>query len=221
LLAGRQKNLQKLSSRLVELNFELVCLLKSDWFGKFGGERMKCSFKTKDTKRSNRCWSLVLLNRHSLKLALLGTVVFLCSTQSAFGSGDIRFHFSRDLSSLKFPIVETESSTGEILDAYQAYFKFVIDIGKDVDRANAAKLSRLYETLKRKNPHGAALFLKGLRFEMVEKVELMGRDPRDISSSSPEIRKWIAKYLKEWVREADEHLFRYYSASKNELALAE
>ena len=63
--------------------------------------------------------------------------------------------------------------------------------------------------------------MKGLRFELVQKVELMGKDSREISTSNPIYRRWIQKYLKEWVREADEHLFRSYSESKNELALAE
>jgi hypothetical protein len=172
--------------------------------------------------KKSRHWSLVLRKgSNPLKMLLLGTVTFLLSTGTAFGATFESSHVSRNLSSNRFPMVETERTTSDILDSYPVYLKFVADIGREVDRNNSAKLIKLFESLKRKNPRGAALFLKGLRFEMVQKIELMGKDPRDISSSSPEFRKWVAKYLKEWVREADEHLFRAYSASSAELAYAE
>jgi hypothetical protein len=172
--------------------------------------------------RKSRHWSLVLRKgSNPLKMLLLGTVTFLLSTGTAFGGSLESSYVSRNLSSSKFPLVETERTTNNILDSYPVYLKFVSDIGRDIDRNNSAKLVKLFDSLKRKNPRGAALFLKGLRFEMIQKVELMGKDPRDISTSSPEFRKWVAKYLKEWVREADEHLFRAYSASASELAYAE
>lgn len=160
----------------------------------------------------SRNWSVVLQKGgRSVKLLLLGAITFLLSTGTAFGVN----------TSVRFPVLETERSTNDILESYPAYLKFVVEVGKDLDRDNAAKLVKLFDSLKRKNPRGAALFLKGLRFEMVQKVELMGREPKEISSSNPEYRKWVARYLKEWVREADEHLFRAYSASKAELAVAE
>lgn len=153
----------------------------------------------------------------TVKILFIGTVAFLLSTGTAYGSQLI----GRGLSSSNFPLVETERSTSDILNSYTAYLKFVVEVGKDMDRAQAMKLVKIYDSLKRKNPKGAALFLKGLRFEMVQKVELMGKDPRTLSSSSPELRRWIGRYLGEWVREADEHLFRAYSASRSELALSE
>ncbi|MFM8314969.1 MAG: hypothetical protein ACKOA8_11855, partial [Deltaproteobacteria bacterium] len=178
--------------------------------------------KTSNKKSATLQWSSVLRNGgRSLKLILLGTVTLLLSTGTAFGVGETSSQVSRNLSSTQFPQVETEYSTDGILDSYPAYLKFVYEVGKDFDRNSSAKLVKLYESRKRRNPRQAALFLKGLRFELIEKVQLMGKDPRQISSSSPEFRRWIGKYLNEWVREADEHLFRSYSASKNELAKAE
>jgi len=144
----------------------------------------------------------------SLKFIALGALTFLLSTGTAFGTS-------------RFPIVDTERSTSDILDSYIEYLRFTVEVGKNVDRNTTAKLVKTFESLKRKNPRGAALFLKGLRFEMLHKVELMGREPSDISISNTEYRKWVGRYLKEWVREADEYLFRAYSASKSELALAE
>lgn len=167
-------------------------------------------------------WSLVLRKGGGpLKLLLLGAITFLLSTGIAYGSISSVSHVSRHISSLGFPVVDSERSTDDILDAYPAYLKFAVEVGKDVDRDSANKLVKIFDSLKRKNPKGAALFLKGLRFEMIQKIELMGRDPRDVSSSNPEYRRWIGKYLKEWVREADEHLFRALSASKAELAFGE
>ena len=155
----------------------------------------------------------------SLKFVLIGIATLLLSTGTAFGGS--RDQIYRSLASVGFPIVNTERSSSDILDSYPAYLQFVVEVGKDLDRNNALKLVKIFDSLKRKNPRGAALFLKGLRFEMLQKVELMGREPKEISSSNSDYRKWVGKYLKEWVREADEHLFRAYSASKAELALAE
>ncbi|MSP18163.1 MAG: hypothetical protein EXR74_01190 [Bdellovibrionales bacterium] len=176
-------------------------------------------------KETHPVWSFVLRNgRTSLKILLLGTATFLLSTGSAYGgvsSSVSRFALSRSPSSLIFPQVETERDSSDILASYPAYLKFVVEVGKDVDHSSTARLVKIFESLKRRSPKGAALFLKGLRFELVQKVELMGTDSREISTSNPIYRRWIQKYLKEWVREADEHLFRSYSESKNELALAE
>ena len=143
-----------------------------------------------------------------IKLILLGAITFLLSTGTAYGS-------------LRFPVVSVERSTDGILDSYTDYLKFAVEVGKDTDRESAQKLIKIFDVLKKRNPRGAALFLKGLRFEMIQKIELMGIEPQEISSSNAIMRRWIGKYMKEWVREADEHLFRAQSASKAELALVE
>lgn len=180
---------------------------------------------TKDLSKRNKTSkqsALVLrVTMSTVKILFLGTITFILSTGTAYGINVSSNSVMRSLSSSNFPLVDTERSTNDILDSYPAYLKFVVEVGKDIDRAQALKLAKIYDSLKKKNPRGAALFLKGLRFEMIQKVELMGKDPRTLSSSNPELRRWIGRYLVEWVREADEHLFRAYSASRSELAFSE
>lgn len=125
----------------------------------------------------------------------------------------------RNVASLAFPTYESTSDEGEILGDYPAYLNFVLEIGKTTDRGTSSRLAQTYLKLKKKSPVGAARFLKGLRFEMVTKLELMGASPQSISTQNPEIRRWVGRYLKEWLREADEHLFRAY-AYNAELALS-
>jgi hypothetical protein len=109
---------------------------------------------------------------------------------------------------LAFPLVRESSDEEDILRTYPAYLAFVVTVGRDVDAPTTKKLVNTYENLKRRSPSGAARFLKGLRFEMVQKVELMGIPPRRLTTKSSQLRPWVNKYLKEWAREADEQLFR-------------
>lgn len=119
------------------------------------------------------------------------------------------------------PQISNTNDTDKILQNYTQYLRFVTEVGQHVDRNNTHKLIKIYNVLKRRNHNSAALFLKGLRFEIVQKVELMGVDPDRISTNTPEIRRWVSKYMREWVREADEHLFRVLSTPRAELARAE
>lgn len=109
------------------------------------------------------------------------------------------------------PRVSQESDVDDILESYPAYLHFVVDVGREVDNANTKRLVRIYQTLRKKSPAGAARFLKGLRFEVVQKVELLGVNPDRVHSRTPEMRRFVGRYMKEWVREADEHLFRSIS----------
>ena len=156
-----------------------------------------------------------MLLRSFLYFIVLG-FSFLAMTQPAFAMPS-----ERALASMSFPNIEATSSRTEVLSLYPAYLQFVVDVGKTVDNANAGRLMKIYQILLQRSPNSAALFLKGLRFEMVEKAELMGRNPTQLSTQTPEIRRWVAKYMKEWVREADEHLFRAVTIRKAELAKAE
>lgn len=165
---------------------------------------MRGSFK----KDLNSVSKFLRRGRRSIKVLLIGAITFLLSTGTAYGA-------------VKFPIVNIERSADGILDSYTDYLNFAVEVGRETDRENATKLVKIFEVLKRKSPRGAALFLKGLRFEMIQKIELMGREPHEISSTNPVIKRWVGKYIKEWVREADEHLFRAQSASKAELAYTE
>jgi hypothetical protein len=107
----------------------------------------------------------------------------------------------------------------DILKEYPAYLNFVLEVGKDVDHTGANRLSSTYQKLRHRSPEFAARFLKGLRFEMVHKLELMGTAPSHLTTQSPVMRRWVARYMKEWTRECDEHLFRSYAVAAG-LALA-
>jgi len=151
-----------------------------------------------------------LFMKSEMKKAFL---VFLVVPFFAFGSSE------RDLSSMRFPAVKSVFDTDEMLSDYQAYMNFVCEIGKRVDARNTRRLIKVYSSLRRRSPEKAALFLKGLRFEMISKADLMGVETSNLSTQTPEMRRWVARYMKEWVREADEHLFR--SLSDAHLAKAE
>jgi hypothetical protein len=114
-----------------------------------------------------------------------------------------------------FPTVSSEDDTSDILRSYPAYLNFVLEVGRRTDARSAQRLEKTYQTLRARYPRAAALFLKGLRFEMVSKIELMGASPSSVNSNSAEMRRWVAKFMPEWSREADEHLFRAVTASKS------
>ncbi len=113
----------------------------------------------------------------------------------------------------KFPTANDTSDVSDILEDYLPYAKFVIEIGRELSPSQAEKFAQLYNQLKKRDKVMAAKFLKGLRFEMNEKVELMGVAPSSLSTRHPEMRKWVVKYLPEWNREIDERMFRSYSAA--------
>jgi hypothetical protein len=110
--------------------------------------------------------------------------------------------------SLAFPQVRVARNDGEALSLYPVYLQYVLEVGNETDRLQSKRLSDLYEKLRGRYPVQAACFLKGLRFEMVAKQELMGANLSQLSSHSPEMRRWVRKFIREWVREADEYLFR-------------
>lgn len=123
----------------------------------------------------------------------------------------LSFLYSPNSFASRFPVVNETSDVGDILEDYIGYAKFVLEIGKQLSPSQAEKFASLYNQLKKRDKAMAARFLKGLRFEMMEKVELMGVATDSLSTKSPEMRKWVTKYLPEWNRELDEKLFRSYS----------
>ncbi len=114
----------------------------------------------------------------------------------------------RRISSLPFPRFEATKDEGNILSEYPEYLRFVLEIGKDVDPTTSKQLGKTYDILRKKDSRGAARFLRGLRFEMVQKLELMGTSPQSVNTGNPAIRAWVRRYLASWYREADEYLFR-------------
>lgn len=110
-----------------------------------------------------------------------------------------------------FPQVKTVYDTEDVLEKYEPYFQFVVEAGRTSDPKGTQRLVSIYSNLKKRSPEGAARFLKGLRFEMIHKAELMGISSLEVSSSDAKIRNWVGKFMKEWVREADEHYFRSFT----------
>jgi hypothetical protein len=118
----------------------------------------------------------------------------------------------RSPSSSRFPEQKNLSDTGAILEHYQEYLDFVVTVGKSNGDKKASLLEKQFRKLKEQDPERAASFLKGLRFEMIQKQELLGASPQQISTQSPVMKKWVGKFLWHWLREADEYLFRAYNA---------
>ena len=108
-----------------------------------------------------------------------------------------------------FPDVEQTSGTESILESYPPYLHFVLVIGKRVNPRSAKRLRITYSRLRKKDPRGAARFLKGLRYELVNKIRRHGYRPASVTTRSRMMRQWVKRYLPLWHREADEHLFRW------------
>ena len=169
-----------------------------------------------------RFFGVPMMDLQRVKRVIVRGITVAAATFFLVGAADSQTGFpsERDVASLNFPTYESTSDEGEILGEYPAYLNFVLEIGKNVDHKTASRLAQIYVKLRKKSPVGAARFLKGLRFEMVTKLELMGASPQSITTQTPVIRHWVGRYMKDWLREADEHLFRSY-AYNAELALSQ
>lgn len=114
----------------------------------------------------------------------------------------------RNPDSMAFPHQANTSDVGDILESYPAYLRYVLDIGREVDHGTAQRLDQAYAQLRAKDPTSAARFLKGLRFEMVQKLEMIGLSEEAATTRNATMRRWVARYLPAWYRECDEYLFR-------------
>lgn len=119
----------------------------------------------------------------------------------------------RDIASQAFPIHRATTDVGDIMDQYPEYLEFVLAIGRSENPGVANQIAQRFAKLKRADEKLAARFLKGLRFEMIQKLELVGMPPKRVSTDSPVMRKWVAKYLSAWLREVDEYQFRAYAST--------
>jgi hypothetical protein len=117
----------------------------------------------------------------------------------------------RNPASRPFPNVASTSDYDDQLDDYQPYLQFVLAVGNDVDSRRAKALAAKWTELKKRDKRAAARFLKGLKFEMDQRLQLTGGATRRMHSDSPAVRRWVKKYLPDWYREADEHLYRSYA----------
>ena len=127
---------------------------------------------------------------------------------TAFFLISARTDVERKLSSSNFPSVSVTYDTDEMLERYPVYLDFVLSIGKATEPEYSKKLANTYAALRKKDPRGAARFLKGLRFELVHKLELVGMNPAHVTTATPAVRMWVTRYIKAWYREADEYLFK-------------
>ncbi|MBI3294814.1 MAG: hypothetical protein HYZ71_08795 [Deltaproteobacteria bacterium] len=107
-----------------------------------------------------------------------------------------------------FPSIRETNDTDTILEKYTDYLRFVLAVDQSVDAKTAQQLHKNYLRLAKYDGEAAARFLKGLRFEMVHKLELMGKTARSLNTSTPEMRRWVKRFAPDWSREADEQLIR-------------
>lgn len=119
----------------------------------------------------------------------------------------------RSLSSASFPKLDSSNDIDEVNSSYPAYLEFVLAIGRQTDRKTADRLQATYARLRGRDKTGSARFLRGLRFELLQKLELLGLSEDSVTTNHPQVRRWVAKYLPVWLRECDEYLFRSYTAS--------
>lgn len=118
---------------------------------------------------------------------------------------------ARDPASRPFPNVSSTSDVDDILDNYVVYLQFILAVGNDVDHQAAKGIAAKWNQLKKNDRAAAARFLKGLKFEMDQRMQLTGGSSKRMTSDSPAVRSWVKRYIKDWYREADEHLFRSYA----------
>lgn len=113
---------------------------------------------------------------------------------------------------MAFPNVGTARDTQEMLKRYQVYLEFVVQIGRTSDLASTQRMEAKFAELKRRNPEGAARFLKGLRFELLDKAQRLGKQETILNTQNAELIRWVGRFMGQWAREADEHLYRVYSS---------
>ncbi len=119
----------------------------------------------------------------------------------------------RTTASMAFPLHKSTSDVDDIIEEYSDYLTFILSIARSENASMARQIEERFSRLKRADEKQAARFLKGLRFEMIQKLELTGLSARRVSTDTPAIRKWVAKYMAAWLREVDEYQFRAYTAS--------
>ncbi len=115
---------------------------------------------------------------------------------------------NRQPNTMEFPKVGEQSDLSNILDDYPAYLKYVLEVGGQTNRKQASRLDYLFRELKRKDEAQAARFLRGLRFEMHQRLEMSGLASDKASTNNTAMRQWVTRFLPIWTREADEYLFR-------------
>jgi hypothetical protein len=117
----------------------------------------------------------------------------------------------RVVASQPFPRHPRLRDEDEILERYRDYLVFAVSIGRSTNSSQARDLMDQFSKLEKESPTHAAQFLKGLKYEMDQKVEILGLVPSRVYSSHPRLRPWVGKFLPVWLREVDEARFRAYT----------
>lgn len=140
--------------------------------------------------------------------ALLISVLLQGTAVQTVGTNEVAV---REIASMAFPIHKATSDVDDIMDDYPEYLQFALEIGRDVNPSTARQIQERYARLAKANEALAARFLKGLRFEMIQKMELAGLSPKRVDTNNSTMRRWVQKYIGAWLREVDEYQFRAYA----------
>lgn len=159
----------------------------------------------------NHSNNFLISKQSNRSFALLSLAAMLAGLLSLSGTNGLGREL-REPMSIQFPQHKLTSDMGDILSDYPDYLKFVLEIGRVTDGRSASLLAKKYAQLRQRNPELAARFLRGLRFEMVQKLEFVGGTNARITTDTPFMRNWVTKFIREWAREADEYLYRSYGA---------
>ena len=142
--------------------------------------------------------------------ALVGGITILHGNQSNSWVNAASLD-ARDPASRPFPNSSSATEVDDILDNYAVYLQFILAVGNDVDHTAAKTITAKWAQLKKADRPAAARYLKGLKFEMDQRMQLTGGSSKRMTSDSPAVRGWVKRYIKDWQREVDEHLFRSYA----------
>ena len=93
--------------------------------------------------------------------------------------------------SMPFPQAREYQDVEDVLEYYPTYLAFVVKIGKTFDSKLTHRIAAAFLQLKKQDPESAAKFLKSLRFEIIQKQEIV----TGTRSNSSELRVWIHRYL--------------------------
>jgi len=188
------------------------------------GTSVKQSVRGRELLLSIRIGASSLFSTSIFALAALLALSSVLSTSTSDGLLSVGSLGWRNPASRPFPNVSPTDDVSDIINDYEPYLQFVTAVGKDVDPKNAKGLAQKWAALKKSDKKGAARFLKLLKFEMDQHLQLTGGSSVRMHSDSPAVRNWVKRFIRDWYREADEQLFRTYAlkmSEKNQIAKAE
>lgn len=162
----------------------------------------------------NRDMSLSAARRLAF-VALIGLVLAITAagrkTRASYSNAFAASNVGRHVASQPYPRHPRLRDEDDILEQYRDYLVFIVSIARNGNASQARDLMDQFQKLQRESPMHAARFLKGLKLEMDQKIELLGLVPSRTYSSNPRLRPFVAKFMPVWLREVDEARFRAYT----------